>query len=200
VIITQRWPYATVAIVALNLVVFLATHGALQQEAVDYSQIQSRTVLLAAMHPEAPPATTAQQKLIASFRQEEPQEWERLSDQNRSPADARESQARTWDLTQVEQNRCAAPAISELPCTRAWLPRAARVADKDVPPRSTPPPRRALAARLERVPHTRLAHVPRFPGLPRSGKVRARCPPASCGLPLRCSPGNPARPLPGWTP
>jgi membrane associated rhomboid family serine protease len=103
VIITQRWPYATVAIVALNLFVFLATHGALQQEAADYSQIQSRTVLLAAMHPDTPGMTAAQQKLIGSFRQDEPQEWERLPAQDRSPADAWESQARTWDLNQVQQ-------------------------------------------------------------------------------------------------
>jgi membrane associated rhomboid family serine protease len=101
VIITQRWPYATVAIVALNLLAFLATHGELRQEADEYSQIQSRTLRLAAMHPETPAMTAAQQKLIGSFRHDQAQEWEQLSSRDRGPADAWESQTRDWDSNRV---------------------------------------------------------------------------------------------------
>ena len=60
-IISRRWPYVTVAIVGLNILAFLASHGALQQEAAQFAEIQSRTVRLAATHPGTPAMTAAQQ-------------------------------------------------------------------------------------------------------------------------------------------
>ena len=106
-IISRRWPYVTLAIVGLNILVFLLTHGVLQQEAAQFAEIQSRTVRLASAHPATPAMTAAQQRLIGSFQHGQPQEWENLSSSQRAPADAWETESREWDSDRVTQEMIA---------------------------------------------------------------------------------------------
>ena len=73
----RRWPYITSAIIAVNILLFLVTHGRLLQEANQYVEIESRTVSLAAIHPQIP-VTPAQQALIDAFRNSHPQDWEHM--------------------------------------------------------------------------------------------------------------------------
>ena len=106
-IISRRWPYVTLAIVGLNILVFLLTHGVLQQEGAQFAEIQSRTVRLAATHPATPAMTAAQQRLIGSFQHGQPQEWEKLSSTARGPVDAWETESREWDSDRVTQEMIA---------------------------------------------------------------------------------------------
>jgi membrane associated rhomboid family serine protease len=82
----RRWPYVTIAIIALNALLFIVTHGALEQEATQLAQVQSRTLRLAAAHPDAP-LTQSQQELVDRFRRSQPATWDRLASGDSSPED-----------------------------------------------------------------------------------------------------------------
>ncbi len=102
-IISARWPYVTLTVVTLLLLVFLLTHSELEKEGAQFAEIQSRTVFLAATHPATPAVTATQQRLIASFQRGQPQAWEDLSSSDRTPANEWEKEARNWEADQAEQ-------------------------------------------------------------------------------------------------
>jgi membrane associated rhomboid family serine protease len=74
----SRWPYITTVIIAVNILAFLFAHGRLQQEANQHSEIESRTLELAAAYPQLP-VTASQQTLIDSFRHSHPQDWDLMA-------------------------------------------------------------------------------------------------------------------------
>ena len=118
-IISARRPYVTFALVALQLLIFLATHNALEQERTQFAEIQSHTFFLAASH-EAIPLNAAQQRLVGAFRRAQPQGWEDLSSSDRAPADAWEKEARTWDPDRSEQEeRVLGERLNEFESTAA---------------------------------------------------------------------------------
>jgi membrane associated rhomboid family serine protease len=73
----RRWCYITTAIISVNVLLFLATHERLQQEANQYLEIESRTLSIAAIHRVQ--VTPAQQSMVDAFRNSHPQEWERMA-------------------------------------------------------------------------------------------------------------------------
>jgi membrane associated rhomboid family serine protease len=103
VIISARWPYVTLTLVALNLLIFGATHRQLENERAQFTEIQSHTVFLAATHPATPAATEAEQRLIGTFQSTQPQAWEDLSAPDRTPANKWEAEARNWDPDRAQQ-------------------------------------------------------------------------------------------------
>ena len=64
----RRWPFVTIAIIVLNVLVFLGTHWTMENEGKQTAEIQQHIILLAAAHP-GTPMTPAEQKLVDSFRQ-----------------------------------------------------------------------------------------------------------------------------------
>jgi membrane associated rhomboid family serine protease len=86
----RRWPFVTIAIIVLNTLLFVGTYGTLEQESEQMSQVQSRTVRLAAAHPEAP-LNESQQQLVDNFRRSRPETWKRLVAGQQLPEDE-------WDL------------------------------------------------------------------------------------------------------
>ena len=48
----RRWPVITFGIIALNIVIFLGTHGTIDRQEPELGQVKVHLVLLAAMHPE----------------------------------------------------------------------------------------------------------------------------------------------------
>jgi membrane associated rhomboid family serine protease len=48
----RRWPWVTIAIIALNFVVFLGTKGALQEEAEKLGRVKLQILVLASSHPD----------------------------------------------------------------------------------------------------------------------------------------------------
>jgi len=78
----RRWPYVTITIIVLNVLLFIVTHGTLDREFTQLAQVQYRTLRLAAAHPEAP-LTDSQRQLVDSFRRSQPDLWDRLASGDR---------------------------------------------------------------------------------------------------------------------
>ena len=74
----RRWPFVTITVTVISLLLFLSTHEQLRKDAVQYEKIESRTLALAARYSQIP-ITPAQQALVDSFRTGQPQEWERMA-------------------------------------------------------------------------------------------------------------------------
>jgi membrane associated rhomboid family serine protease len=91
-----RWPYVTIAIIALNTLLFLVSHGSLDQQFTQLAQVQSRTLRLAATHPDAP-LSQSQQELVSHFRRSRAATWDRLASGEGGAADA-------WGAAMLQAN------------------------------------------------------------------------------------------------
>src|SRR5690242_8535346 len=98
----RRWPYVTIAIIALNTLVFLATHWTIDREVHEMGEIQEHILLLAAAHPDTP-MNAAEQKLIESFRRSQTKMWDLLASPNHTPLDAWDVQMRAWSEPRCEE-------------------------------------------------------------------------------------------------
>jgi len=98
----RRWPYVTIAIIALNAIFFLATHWTMEGEARQMGEIQEHIILLAAAHPGTPMSAT-EQKLIENFRRSQSQTWDVFASPNRTPLDAWDVQMRSWSEPRCEE-------------------------------------------------------------------------------------------------
>ena len=92
----RRWPVISIALVLLNLVVFLATHWRIDDENPKHNEVRAHIIMLAAMHPEltTPPEV---QKLVTDFQQKEPGLWREAQSQNRDVADGWDARIRLMD-------------------------------------------------------------------------------------------------------
>jgi membrane associated rhomboid family serine protease len=97
----RRWPYVTIAIIALNTLFFLGTRSRLEQDANKLFEVESRTLRLAATYPRTP-LTPAQQDLVDQFRRSQPGNWDRLASPNRNPADLWEYQMRAAEPEEID--------------------------------------------------------------------------------------------------
>jgi len=48
----RRWPVITFALIGLNILIFLITHGPIEAQNPQRREVHVRLILLAAMHPE----------------------------------------------------------------------------------------------------------------------------------------------------
>ena len=73
----RRWPVVTLALIAINAVVFLFTMTAMDDEAPQLGEVKSHILILAALHPELKmPAES--QHLVDGFKQSHPDEWKHV--------------------------------------------------------------------------------------------------------------------------
>jgi membrane associated rhomboid family serine protease len=87
----RRWPVVTIALIAINTVVFLFTIAALNDETPELGEVKSHILILAALHPELT-LRPESQHLVDGFKQSHPDQWKRVQDPFRdimSPYDAR---------------------------------------------------------------------------------------------------------------
>ncbi len=89
----RRWPIVTLALIAINTVVFLATHGALTRQAPELGAVKVHILILAATHPELNLSPDAQQ-LASSFKDHHPGEWAKVQDPNHKIIDAWDARIR----------------------------------------------------------------------------------------------------------
>jgi len=90
----RRWPIVTFALIAINVVVFVATLGPLQDEQKLLGQLKPHVILLAATHPEVRvPADS--QDVVNAVKDHYPSQWAGLQDQKRPPIDA-------WDARMLK--------------------------------------------------------------------------------------------------
>ncbi len=75
----RRWPLVTLALIAINTVVFLFTTGAIDNEAPQLGEVKSHILILAALHPELKLQTQSQQ-LVDGFKQSHADDWKAVQD------------------------------------------------------------------------------------------------------------------------
>jgi membrane associated rhomboid family serine protease len=95
----RRWPVVTFALIALNIIAFLATHGTIEAEdhlAPERVEVRKHLIFLAAMHPELKMGDDAR-KFVEPIRTEYADEWKQLSSPERKPEDAWDAHIRQVD-------------------------------------------------------------------------------------------------------
>jgi len=92
----RRWPVVSIALVLINLVAFLATHGQIEDQNPRNGEVRAHILLLAAMHPELtmPPAV---QEFVSNFQQQHPGTWKEAQSANRDVADAWDARIRLME-------------------------------------------------------------------------------------------------------
>lgn len=102
----RRWPYVTIAIIALNFVIFLGTNWRIQDEGQRANVVQFHILLLSAHYPDAAMSPDAMH-LVNAFKHEHPGVYAQLGETNRQVADA-------WDAHQLESNWTSEDAQAEM--------------------------------------------------------------------------------------
>src|SRR5215831_511152 len=87
----RHWPVVTLALIAMNIIVFLFTTMSMSDEAPRLGEVKSDILILAALHPELKMQLQAQQ-LVDGFKKSHPTAWAQVQNPNRdviSPFDAK---------------------------------------------------------------------------------------------------------------
>ena len=92
----RRWPVVTLALIAINIIVFVATHDALTRQAPELGKARVHILILAATHPELTLSPEAQQ-LVSGFKEHNPEAWAKVQDPNHKIIDAWEAHIRLVD-------------------------------------------------------------------------------------------------------
>ena len=92
----RRWPLISIARVVFNLVVFLATHGQIEDQSPKNGGVRGHILLLAAMHPELKMAPEVQE-FVTTFQQQHPGTWREAQSPNRDVADGWDARIRLID-------------------------------------------------------------------------------------------------------
>lgn len=79
----RRWPLITIILIALNTVIFVATHSAMQRELVATGEVEIHIVLLNAAFPDAPMAPAASE-IVQSIKFDHPEAYNELALPNRT--------------------------------------------------------------------------------------------------------------------
>jgi len=99
----RRWPVVTIALIAINVVVFLFTMSAMDEEAPQLGEVKSHILILAALHPELKMQSESQ-KLVDGFKQSHPQAWKHVQDPYRDIIDAYDAKVKMTEDTSKLQN------------------------------------------------------------------------------------------------
>jgi membrane associated rhomboid family serine protease len=92
----RRWPIVTIAIIVINVAVFVVLHGAMEEEGQRLAEVKLHLLMLAAMHPQLdiPPGA---QNYVATFREHNPKQWGRMESPLRDLEDAWDVRIRLMD-------------------------------------------------------------------------------------------------------
>jgi len=98
----RRWPYITFALITLNVVIFLLTHGAMERQKPEIVDVHVHLILLDAMHPElqTPPDVS---NFLESTKEKVGVGWEHLASPKRPILDAWDAQIRKVEAPQELQ-------------------------------------------------------------------------------------------------
>ncbi len=92
----RRWPIVTFALIAINVVAFLFTHGTMQEQSPKLAEVKAHILLLAASHPELTVPPSAQQ-FVNDFREKNPDTWKQAQNPNHEVVDAWDARMRIVD-------------------------------------------------------------------------------------------------------
>jgi membrane associated rhomboid family serine protease len=100
----RRWPWVTIAIIAINFVVFLGTHNVMEQELQQIAGSELHILLLSARYPDTQMTPDVAQ-MVDAYKQQHPDLYERMAfSSERPPIDLWDAQfkARTWDQADAD--------------------------------------------------------------------------------------------------
>jgi membrane associated rhomboid family serine protease len=100
---TRRWPVVSLALIAINTVVFLFTMAAMNNEAPELGEVKSHILILAALHPELK-LRSESQHLVDGFKQSHPDQWKRVQDPYRDIIDAYDARIKMMEDTSKLQD------------------------------------------------------------------------------------------------
>jgi membrane associated rhomboid family serine protease len=86
----RRWPWVTIAIIAINFVVFLGTNGVMDREMRQIAPVELHILLLSAYFPSTQMNPDVEQ-MVADYKLHHPNDYERMASHNRRAIDS-------WDL------------------------------------------------------------------------------------------------------
>ena len=89
----RRWPVVTLALIAINVAVFLFTLSAIDDEAPQLGEVKTHILILAALHPELKMQAESQH-LVDGFKQSHPEQWQQVQNPNHDVIDAYDAKLR----------------------------------------------------------------------------------------------------------
>ncbi len=92
----RRWPVVTLALIAINVAVFLFTMSAIDDETPQLGQVKTHILILAALHPELKMQAESQ-RLVDGFKQSRPEQWKQLQNPNHDVIDAYDAKLRVTE-------------------------------------------------------------------------------------------------------
>ena len=92
----RRLPIVTLALIALNVGIFLLTHDTIEQQSATLGVVKTHILLLAASHPDLTMPDEAQQ-FVTKFRDHNEKLWAHLQDGNREIVDAWDARMRMME-------------------------------------------------------------------------------------------------------
>ncbi len=92
----RRWPVISIALVVLNLVVFLGTHWQIDRVAPQRDEVHAHLILLAATHPELT-TTPDVQEYLTNFQKTNPGLWREAQSETREVADGWDAKIRLME-------------------------------------------------------------------------------------------------------
>ncbi len=99
----RRWPYVTFVLIALNIIIFLFTHGPMERQQPQIGEVRLHLLLLAGMHPELQISPDANE-FIESVKKKAGSSWEQLASPQRRIRDPWDAQIRRVDDPQELQH------------------------------------------------------------------------------------------------
>jgi membrane associated rhomboid family serine protease len=94
----RRWPVVTLALIAINVAVFLFTMSAIDNEAPELGEIKSHILILAALHPELK-LQPESQHLVDGFKESHPDQWKQVQSPYRDIMNAYDAKIRMMEDT-----------------------------------------------------------------------------------------------------
>jgi len=92
----RRWPIITFGIIALNVLIFLGTHGTIDKQGPELGVVKIHLILLSAAHPDLKVPDKAQE-FITSVQTKNVALWKEAQNPNRSVFDAWDAKIRVQD-------------------------------------------------------------------------------------------------------
>jgi len=109
----RRWPMVTIALIAINTIVFLLTTFATTDQGPQLAELRGDIRILAALHPELKMQPESQ-RLVDSFRKTHPAQWKQLQNPNRDVVNAYDAKVKMMEdpeQLQAEMDRLNAEYV-----------------------------------------------------------------------------------------
>ena len=92
----RRWPVVTLALITINVLVFLFTMTSMDNEAPQLGEVKSRILILAALHPELKMQPESQ-RMVDGFKKSHPDQWKQVQNPYRDVLNAYDAKIKMAD-------------------------------------------------------------------------------------------------------